>query len=97
MKYFSLDKKPTVYNIGIASIVMFIVFLVLFYLNKPSLIIASFNVYFVAVLFMLAQAFIKQLKHNAYSYNTIIYSGFFLFVLFMLFTLISIILRIISL
>lgn len=94
MKYFSLDKKPTVYNIGIASIVMFIVFLVLFYLNKPSLIIASFIVYFIVVLFMLAQAFIKQLKYNAYSYNTIIYSGFFLFVLFMLFTVVSIVLRI---
>ena len=94
MKYFSLDKKPKVYNIAIASIILFIVLLILFYLNKPSLIIVSFIVYFISVLYMLADAFIKQLKYNPYSYNTIIYSGFFLYILFMLFTAISIIVNI---
>ena len=94
MKYFSLNKKPKVYNIAIASIILFIVLLILFYLNKPSLIIVSFIVYFISVLYMLADAFIKQLKYNPYSYNTIIYSGFFLYVLFMLFTAISIIVSI---
>ena len=90
MKYFTLDKKPKVYNIGIASLIMLGLFLILFYLNKPDLIIVSFVVYFVAVLIMLATAFYKQLQYNPYSYNTIIYSGFFLYVLFMLFTAISI-------
>ena len=94
MKFFTLNKKPKVYNIAIASIIMLMVFFILYTMNKPDLILASFMVYFVTVLIMLKDAFFKQLKYNPYSYNTIIYSGFFLYVLFMLITVISIMIRI---
>ena len=94
MKFFTLNKKPKVYNIAIASVIMLMVLFILYTMNKPDLILASFMVYFVTVLIMLKDAFFKQLKYNPYSYNTIIYSGFFLYVLFMLITVISIMIRI---
>ena len=94
MKFFTLNKKPKVYNIAIASVIMLMVLFILYTMNKPDLILASFMVYFVTVLIMLKDAFFKQLKYNPYSYNTIIYSGFFLYVIFMLITVISIMIRI---
>ena len=64
MKFFTLNKKPKVYNIAIASIIMLMVFFILYTMNKPDLILASFMVYFVTVLIMLKDAFFKQLKYN---------------------------------
>ena len=42
--------------------------------------------FFLALIFALLNAFLKQLQYNPYSYNTIIYAGFGLFCLFLLVT-----------
>lgn len=85
----TLDKKPKVYNIAIlsAAILAALVLLVTFGGEK----LVRFNcllvgAYFLSVSVMLLRAFFLQIRYNLYSYNTIIYMGFSLFLLFSSFT-----------
>ncbi len=81
IKFDSRDKKPTLYNAAVFSAVTAVFLIYLF--NSPAadavLISAVFLVYFLVVLIMLMRAFVQQLEYNPYSYNTIYYIGFSLF------------------
>ena len=78
------DKKPKVFNIAILSGVTAAVVAVLVVLGDavPLAVISSVIVVYVAlVILMLLQAFYRQLQYNPYSYNTVYYFGFSLFLL----------------
>ena len=84
IRFDSLDKKPKIYNVAVASAVA-VVLLAITALAAGS---ASFwlsnlilTVYFLVVIGMLVRAFFLQLRYNPYSYNTIYYSGFSLLLL----------------
>ena len=87
MKKFNLRKvKPKLYNLTALSIVTLILIVLMdvcsFY--TPLLFGILICVYLLAALIMLVKALKGQLEYNPYSYNTIIYSGFSLFLLFVL-------------
>ena len=46
----------------------------------------ALTLYFACVIVLLLRAFLMQLQYNPYSYNTIVYPGFALFVLFLFLT-----------
>lgn len=78
------DKKPKLYNILILSVVTAILigFLAQHNTGKSIVIIGMVLVlYFLIVLVLLVFAFFKQIQYNPYSYNTIYYLGFALFIL----------------
>ena len=81
-KFDTRDKKPKLWNIAIASVIMIIVMIIL--LRDPE----SANAHLVGVVFIayllfdlvcLIIAFFRQLEYNPYSYNVIYYAGFTLF------------------
>lgn len=80
------DKKPTLYNLLALSVIVFAVVGWLLLDGKRNTVAVStiLELYFAAALVMLIAAFIKQLQYNPYSYNTIMYTGFALFVAFVL-------------
>ncbi|MBO4928278.1 MAG: YdcF family protein [Clostridiales bacterium] len=77
------NKKPKVWNILILSVVVAAVIgiLALCVGGRTADIAVSviFDLYFAAVIVLLLDAFVKQLRYNPYSYNTIYYMGFALF------------------
>ena len=76
------DKKPKVYSIILLTILTAAVTLPLYLTNQDGnlkWINAILTLYFAGVVLVLFDAFRKQLEYNPYSYNTIIYSGFGLF------------------
>ena len=79
----TLDKKPKVWNIAILSLITVAVLLVMLSGQTPDLsaIAVIFSLYLLAVIVLLIRAFIRQLRYNPYSYNSIYYAGFALFVL----------------
>lgn len=82
MKFFSINKKPNLLNIGIFSLLVLIVLVLLLLFYKNALLISIIiALYLLIVIVLLFRAFILQLKYNPYSYNTIFYSGFSLFLL----------------
>ncbi len=88
IKFDTRDKKPNLYHAAVFSVpaAVFLVFL----LNRPAgvdslLVCAYLFVYFTVMLIMLIRAFVHQLEYNPYSYNTIIYMGFSLFLLAVIF------------
>ena len=89
IRFNTRDKKPKVYSIGFLSVPFMVVILLLHLTGKEAnlkWIAAVMALYFAAVVLILFDAFIKQLEYNPYSYNTIIYSGFGLFLLIQVFT-----------
>ncbi|MBR6089096.1 MAG: YdcF family protein [Anaerolineaceae bacterium] len=89
IRFDTRDKKPKVYSIAILTALTAALILILHIGNRDAnlkwinLVLA---LYFAADVLILFQAFIKQLEYNPYSYNTIIYSGFGLFLLIQVFT-----------
>ncbi len=84
LRFDTRDKKPKVWNILIASVVM--VAVMFFLLRDPGhvrlpLVSVLFVVYLVVVLVFLIRAFFHQLQYNPYSYNTVYYVGFSLFLI----------------
>ena len=78
-------KKPKVWDIAVLTgVVLLIVMFVMSQRNERSAhtICIILAVYFSCSIVMLLYAFLKQLRYNIYSYNTIYYMGFALFVLF---------------
>ena len=78
-------RKPKVWDIAVLTgIVLLIVMFVMAKRGDRSAhtVCIILAVYFACAIFMLIYAFIKQLRYNMYSYNTIYYMGFALFVLF---------------
>ncbi len=83
MRFDTRDKKPKLWNVLIQTIATG---LVLFLLGRnaktyPLLISMILDVLVIAVLIQLIIAFLKQIQYNPYSYNTIFYMGFALFLL----------------
>ena len=91
--------KPKVYNIAILSTITAVVMAVLIMLRDrvPLAVTSAVIVIYVAlVIFMLIQAFYRQLQYNPYSYNTIYYFGFSLFLLSVLISHIILTVRILQ-
>ena len=83
MKFDTLNKKPTVFNILFLSLITAALLAILWFLKVDDIILYSLIsvAYLAGVIFMLVRAFFLQLRYNPYSYNTIIYFGFSLFLL----------------
>ncbi|MBR3301915.1 MAG: YdcF family protein [Firmicutes bacterium] len=84
MRFDTLDKKPKVWNIAVAAVIAIAIEFVVFRTSgNYSLGFACvvLVLFLIVVMAMLANAFVKQLRYNPYSYNTIFYSGFALFAL----------------
>ena len=82
IRFDTRDKKPKVYSIILLTILTVAVTLSLYLNNHDGnmkWINAILTLYFAGVVLILFDAFRKQLEYNPYSYNTIIYSGFGLF------------------
>ena len=80
-------KKPKVWDIAVLTGVVLLI--IMFVLTQKSegaahTVCLVLAVYFACAIVMLLYAFFKQLKYNMYSYNTIYYMGFALFVLFVM-------------
>ena len=84
LKFDTRNKKPNLYSVLVLSIAVAALEAVLLCGKLQSGILISCAVldfYFAAVLVLLARAFFGQIQYNPYSYNTIYYAGFFLFLL----------------
>ncbi len=86
-RFDTLDKKPKLYNIAAISVIAVICIAWLLYedagryAGAVSIVIL---LYFLAVQILLIRAFFRQLRYNPYSYNTIYYMGFSVFLMFVL-------------
>lgn len=82
MKFDTRDKKPNIWNIAILAAVTGALLAALGtagskeYVLPISMILAAF---FLVTIFLLLKAFREQLRYNPYSYNTVYYMGFALF------------------
>lgn len=84
MRFDTRDKKPKLWNIAALTCVFAAVLAVLFSHGAEryaAAVSVSFAVYYTIVLAMLLAAYAGQLRYNPYSYNTIFYMGFALFLL----------------
>ncbi len=87
MKFDTLDKKPKVWNVGVLTLVLGIVLAALWFTGGEARAVAmsvSVAVCLLAVIVLLIRGFFLQLRYNPYSYNTVIYMGFSLFLLALL-------------
>lgn len=82
-------KKPSVWSIAFLSAMTAVLLLVLINIKPLHIYIISIVIclYLLLCIVLLVNAFIKQLQYNPYSYNTIYYIGFALFVLSALITM----------
>ena len=89
LRFNTRDIKPKVWNIAILSAVTVILFILLVTIPKPVPLLAVnlvIVVYLILTLIFLVNAFFQQLRYNPYSYNSIYYTGFALFLLSVLIT-----------
>ena len=88
IRFDSRDKKPKVWNIAVLSLITAVLMGIIILLKgtSASLLCIIMSVYLIITIALLLSAFIKQLQYNPYSYNTIIYVGFAIFLLFVLIT-----------
>ena len=89
VRFDTRDKKPALWNILILSVITFAAAVLLIRQGSekcPLMICILLDVYFLVVIILLISAFFKQLQYNPYSYNTIYYAGFALFLLSVLIT-----------
>ena len=92
------DKKASVWNIALLSAVTAAVSALILIMDFDKAGIAAaviLDIYFLAVIVLLIDAFFKQIQYNPYSYNTIYYVGFALFILSVLITHIILTVRLI--
>ena len=89
IRFDTRNKKPKVYSIALLAALTAVPLLLLYGNDKDGnlkWINLILSLFFAAVVLILFDAFRKQLEYNPYSYNTIIYSGFGLFLLTRMFT-----------
>ena len=88
IRFDSIDRKPTVWNIAILSAITAALLLFQFMKGTAELTFVFWVlfVYCVLTVLFLLYALIRQLQYNPYSYNTIYYIGFSLFVLALLYS-----------
>ncbi len=98
LKINSRDKKPKLWNVLALSVLVFLTALFMIWGGDryafPFCILL--DVYFILVLIFLISAFIKQFQYNPYSYNTIYYAGFSLFVISLLISFMILTMRMIN-
>ena len=87
-RFDTLNKKPKVWSIAVLTLVLAAIIAVFLFTDTAEVraveISAFVAVYFLAVIVLLLRAFFLQLRYNPYSYNTIIYMGFALFLVVVL-------------
>ena len=97
IKFDTRDKKPKVYNIAVLTFVAVFILALMFFkgynINSAEINIC-FVLYLAIVTVMLISAFIKQIQYNPYSYNTIFYIGFAIFIISIIINHIILIFRI---
>jgi uncharacterized SAM-binding protein YcdF (DUF218 family) len=93
IRFDTLDKKPKVYNIAVLSVLAVIAMLIVSRFDGLRMIgpILVATIYIALVIICLVRAFFLQLRYNPYSYNTIYYSGFTVFLLTVLASLLYVI------
>jgi uncharacterized SAM-binding protein YcdF (DUF218 family) len=82
VKFDTRNKKPKLYNLLIQAVFLGVILYLLIRRDAERyavLISSLIAVYLLAALIQLIVAFFKQLQYNPYSYNTIYYMGFALF------------------
>ena len=87
LRFNTETKQPKLWNIAILSVAAAIVVAVLAILGadaNAAAIAITIDVYLAAVIVCLVTAFFKQIRFNPYSYNTIWYMGFAIFLLSLL-------------
>lgn len=98
VRFDTRDKKPALWNILALSILTAAVsFFLMRRRSEHSLLAVSIllDLYFLTVIILLVSAFFKQLQYNPYSYNSIYYTGFALFILSVLVTHVTLTVQII--
>ena len=98
MKFDTIDKKPKLYDVLIVGAVVALAVTVLYAVGRGNFALPSvllLDAFFVYAIVRLVIAFIGQLRYNPYSYNTIYYAGFALFLLSVLITHITLTVRVI--
>ncbi len=84
LTFYSLDKKPKLYN-ALIAVILTAAAVAVFRRFLPELNpyaeTAAIGIAFLVILVMFWRALIRQIEYNPYSYNTIIYSGFSLLIL----------------
>ena len=75
-RFYTLDKKPTVWNILFLTVLMLLGMAVILSRHTVSTpwFLAVYYAYHLAVLVLLLRAFSRQLRYDPYSYNTIYYA-----------------------
>jgi len=89
MRFDTRDKKPKLYHLlALTGLTAAVIGALLLRggENRAAAVGVVLDVYFAAALALLVIAFFRQLQYNPYSYNTIFYMGFALFVLSVLVT-----------
>ena len=85
IEFDTLDKKPNLYSVLWITLALAVVVVLDLAGLLPQFLVSTILVtYYAAVAFLLIRAFKDQLRYNPYSYNTIYYIGFALYVLCML-------------
>ncbi len=85
------------YNVLILTVITAGILFVMYLRKDPNAVFISvlLDVYLILVEILLVSALLKQMQYNPYSYNTIYYSGFALFILFVLIVELALTVRII--
>ena len=98
MRFDTINKKPKLYDVLIVGAVVALAVTLLYAVGRgryalPSVLLL--DAFFVYAIVRLVIAFMGQLRYNPYSYNTIYYAGFALFLLSVLITHITLTVRVI--
>ena len=87
IRFDTRDKKPKLYDLLVLTVAVAALLAAFLLLNIPvhsAVVCSILGLYYLTAIGRLLTAFRGQLQYNPYSYNTIYYSGFALFVLFVL-------------
>ncbi len=82
IRFDTLDKKPKVYSVAVAAaITLALLLLIQFRFGAAGFQMSNnvLTVFFLIAILLFIRAFFRQLRYNPYSYNTIYYSGFAIF------------------
>ncbi len=96
IRFDTRDKKPKLWNIAVLTAVLLSAAAAAALTGakvSPVAVGAVFGAYYIVVLWLLIRAFIGQLQYNPYSYNTVFYMGFALFLLSVMVTHFNVTLR----
>lgn len=89
MKFDIRNKKPKLHHIAVISLIVALFLVILMITDADGnahLINAILTLYYLLVIILLVRSLIGQLEYNPYSYNTIYYIGFAIFVFTLLVT-----------